>query len=448
MRILLTVHQFFPEFQAGTEVLTLSVARELLKLGHQVKVFTGYPGEVYLSEKERFDEYVYEDLHIYRFHHAYVPMVGQYSKIEVGYNNALALSYFKKIVDDYEPDIIHYFHLNRLGIGLLNYAYDKKIPQFFTPTDFWAFCATAQLMLGEGKFCDGPDRYAGNCIKHFASDQVNGVASKLINLSPVSLFKQLSKVTKNQPLIKFPMSNEVRALSSRTENVLEALNKLQAIFAPNDFMRDLFLKYGVKKSLLKNQPFGIKLNKDNNIKSQVRKDTSHTVFGFIGTLASHKGCHVLIDAFNSLNAENVSLEIYGNPHDFPEYYDEIRRKCSGANIVFKGTFPNADITRILQRFDALIVPSIWYENTPLVIYSAQNAKVPVIGSKLPGIEAVIKPELNGLLFEAGNADDLAQKLNVFIVNKNNDFVYHFNEPLSIEGYVENLMMQWTECSTK
>ena len=43
MKVLLTVHQFFPEFSAGTEVLTLSVARVLKALGHEVRVFTGYP---------------------------------------------------------------------------------------------------------------------------------------------------------------------------------------------------------------------------------------------------------------------------------------------------------------------------------------------------------------------------------------------------------------------
>ena len=43
MNILLVVHQFFPEYSAGTEVLTLGVARELRALGHNVRIFSGHP---------------------------------------------------------------------------------------------------------------------------------------------------------------------------------------------------------------------------------------------------------------------------------------------------------------------------------------------------------------------------------------------------------------------
>ena len=52
-KILLTVHQFFPQYAAGTEVLTYSVARELMKRGHIVHVLTGHPGRADLREEDR-----------------------------------------------------------------------------------------------------------------------------------------------------------------------------------------------------------------------------------------------------------------------------------------------------------------------------------------------------------------------------------------------------------
>ena len=85
MRILLTTHQFFPQFAAGTEILTYSVARELIKRGHVVRVLAGYPSSANLADEDRFDEYDFEGIHVYRFHHAYTPMGGQASLIEVGY---------------------------------------------------------------------------------------------------------------------------------------------------------------------------------------------------------------------------------------------------------------------------------------------------------------------------------------------------------------------------
>lgn len=69
MRVLLTVHQFFPDYSAGTEVLTLSVARELKSRGHEVRVFTGYPESEALADQERFDQYQYDSILIDRFRH-------------------------------------------------------------------------------------------------------------------------------------------------------------------------------------------------------------------------------------------------------------------------------------------------------------------------------------------------------------------------------------------
>lgn len=442
MRILLTVHQFFPDFRAGTEVLTLSVARQLIKLGHEVHIFTGFPGAVDLKDDERFDEYEFEGFHIYRFHHAYVPMAGQHSMIEVGYRNVLAVGFFEKIINNFKPQLIHYFHLNRLGVELIELAHKRNIPQFFTPTDFWMICATAQLMLGEGKYCSGPDKESGNCIKHFARDKMKGKNASLVEMIPTTLFQKLAKITKNQPVIHYPMSNEVKALASRTEKNVSVLNKLHGIFVPNEFLETLFLRYGVKSNLLVMQPFGIELD-SNNYDKNFRKQTSDITFGFIGTLASHKGCHILIEAFKTLAAENVFLEIYGNPSEFMDYAKKLHESASDfKNISFKGVFDNKDINKVLKGFDALIVPSIWYENTPLVIYSAQAARVPVIGSKLPGVEAAIEDGFNGLLFEAGNAKDLSNKLSSYIQRVREGKGFSFIEPLSIEAYVNNLTEVW------
>lgn len=445
MRILLTVHQFFPEFRAGTEVLTLSVAKELIRRGHQVHVFTGFPGEIHLSDEERFDEYDYEGIHVYRFHHAYTPMAAQNSMIEVGFNNSLARKFFERILHVFEPNIIHYFHLNRLGVGLINHAFEKNIPQYFTPTDFWMICATAQLMLGEGKYCSGPDAYAGNCIQHFAQDRVNGLSKRLIKYAPTSVFQQLARFTKNNPLIHYPMSSEVNALTSRTQVTTDALNKLKRIFAPNDFMEELFLRYGVKKELILKQPFGINIKENKACKKT--SGSRNVTIGFIGTLAPHKGCHILIDAIKKLRHTDLTVEIYGDPNDFPDYSKKLANSVSSrlvSVIEFKGVFPNSEIDSVVSNFDVLVVPSIWYENTPLVIYSAQAAKCPVIGSDLPGIAAAVKHEYNGLLFKAGSVDDLANKLNRFIEDKIAGVLYKSIKPVSIEEYVDVLSKEWEE----
>jgi glycosyltransferase involved in cell wall biosynthesis len=100
--------------------------------------------------------------------------------------------------------------------------------------------------------------------------------------------------------------------------------------------------------------------------------------------------------------------IYGDPEAFPEYAARLRRiAANDPRIRFCGAFPNEKISDIFSTLDVLVVPSIWYENTPLVIYSAQACRCPVIASNL-GVCGGGVHEENGLLFEPGNPADLAR----------------------------------------
>ena len=67
-------------------------------------------------------------------------------------------------------------------------------------------------------------------------------------------------------------------------------------------------------------------------------DSRPLTIGFIGTLAPHKGCHVLIEAARKLDAKSVRLRIFGNLSDFPAYVSQLRSLAAGAsNIEFLGT---------------------------------------------------------------------------------------------------------------
>ncbi len=444
MRILLTVHQFFPEFKAGTEVLTLSVAKQLIAMGHEVHVFTGFPGKEDTPEDQRLDNYTYDGVSVTRFNHAYTPMFGQKSMIEVGYNNLLAQHFFTDLVKDFKPDYVHHFHLNRLGIGLIEYLYQKRIPQFFTPTDFWMICPTAQLMWGEARYCSGPDKNAGNCIKHFARDRFKNNVGKVIELIPAAVFATVAKVTQKNSLIQFPMSQEVSALHNRLDNTVAALNKLDGIVAPNEFMRELFINHGVNEELIHLCHFGVDIKVSDS--ALAKKGVSKKpCYGFIGTLAPHKGCHIAIDAINKLPKDSASLKIYGAHGDFPEYYESLIKLASdNPDIEFCGTFDNNEIGTVIAKFDALIVPSVWYENTPLVVYSAHACKCPVIASNLPGIAEVVKEGVNGILYEAGNSDELSA---IFCdVSKNPEKLADLRHgclpPLSVQRYTLKLLDIW------
>jgi glycosyltransferase involved in cell wall biosynthesis len=444
MNILLTVHQFFPQYAAGTEVLTYSVARELMRRGHIVHIITGHPGSAALCEDDRFDEYDFEGIHVYRFHHAYTEMAGQTSKVELNYSNRLAASYCDRILQAFKPDLLHIFHLNRLGSGLIDYAVQAGIPCFMTPTDFWPICPTGQLVYGNGKFCSGPSANAGNCVKHFAQSTQGGLAGRFVDLLPVAGFDFLVKLTKKGLLPPYPYKGEVIATTSRLDVNVARLNQLKALIVPNEFMGDLLVRHGISPALIIQSAFGIDIESSEVLepRSFIRQPLQ---VGFIGTLAPHKGCRVLVDAFKTLPSGQAILKIYGSMGDDPEYSDILKLLANNAeDIEFCGTFHNSKIGEVLADLDVLVVPSLWYENTPLVVYSAQAAHCPVVASDLPGISVVIQDEFNGLLFTPGDTAQLARQL-ARLVDEPDLAVRLSNNsrpPKSIESYVDELLGVW------
>jgi glycosyltransferase involved in cell wall biosynthesis len=71
------------------------------------------------------------------------------------------------------------------------------------------------------------------------------------------------------------------------------------------------------------------------------------------------------------------------------------------------------VPEVLNRVDAIVVPSIWEENSPLVIHEAQQARVPVITADVGGMAEYVRHEHNGLLFRHRNAGSLATQMQRF-----------------------------------
>lgn len=445
MRVLLTVHQFLPDFSSGTEVLTLSVARDLARRGHEVRVYAGYPSISTLPVSERFDKYIHEGISVYRFHHAYAPMGGQESMVELSYDNHLAAGYFRRILEDFRPTVVHFFHLNRLGTGLIDLAAEAGVPAFFTPTDFWAVCHTAQLSLRDGRPCEGPMLHAGNCIKHVAQHHPGRAVSTVADWMPSFFLDWVSALTKRKLLPSYPFRREVVALGRRLEVNICRINKLRGVLSPNSFMTGVLTRHGVAHDLISQAAYGVDVVSDES-ERLCRSVRQPFRIGFIGTLARHKGCHVLIEAFKTFSAGLAELKIYGRSTDFPEYFAHLTSLASGrSDISFCGVFPNSEIDRVLAGIDILVVPSLWFENTPLVVYSAHAARCLVVASDFPGLSDVIEHEKNGLLFKAGDAGALAKQLRRLFDQPDllQRLVGNLQPPKSTTAYVDDLLKLWS-----
>ncbi|MFH1173097.1 MAG: glycosyltransferase [bacterium] len=75
-----------------------------------------------------------------------------------------------------------------------------------------------------------------------------------------------------------------------------------------------------------------------------------------------------------------------------------------------------ELKKLIANSLAVVVPSLWYENAPFSVYEPMALGKAVIGSDLGGIPELIESNQTGLLFQAGNADDLAEKIKTLVNN--------------------------------
>jgi len=442
MKILLTSHQFLPDFSAGTEILTLETARELRRLGHEVAVFTGFPCKRELKDSERFDSYRYEGIHVERFfHNEYFPMGGQTNIMEVEYNNLFFAAYFREYLHKLQPDIVHFFHLQRLSASAVDVCHDLGIPMVFTPTDFWFICLNNQLRMPDNLLCTGPSYRGVNCLRHAVAISQPPAVNSLMGILPDWLVCAMIRLISAAPLSGNNIFSYVRALAERPAFMKQRMNKLSRVMAPTRLMGKILAEHGLLPEKITFSPFGINLKPFQHCVRKEAKDRLR--IGYIGTLSERKGVHILLKALRSLpQNEAVELKIYGKADDFPKYVAELQRIAGDdSRIAFCGTFPNAQIGDVFSGLDVLVVPSIWYENTPLIIYSAFAAGCPVVASNLGGMSEVVHNEENGLLFERGDVAGLAEALNRLshdrvLLRRLADKV---RQPKSIEGYVAELV---------
>lgn len=409
MKILLTVHQFLPEHSAGTEILAFATAKELQRQGHDVRVLAGFPGRAARSDAERFESYSYDGLAIERFQYARVPMGDQHNVVEAEYNNAFVGAHLRGRLRSWKPDVVHFFHLRRLSASCIDVCAEECVPTVLTCTDFWFACPMGQLRLPDGSFCSGPSELATNCLLHLIDLRIPSTMGRVVRAIPLGLVNRVGHAVLEIMPERIP-GTWIRALANRQAFLRERLSKIDRILVPTQFMESKLRESGVQRERLIVSRYGIDAAHIERKMAVGSKENICVIF--VGTLHEPKGAHLLIEAMKSLETSlNIELRIYGRLEEFPGYSRMLKGLASNdPRISFCGTFPNEEIAAIMSAADVLVVPSLWYENAPLVVHSAQAAGCVVVASNVPGLVEMVRDDEDGLLFVRGNARDLAAKL--------------------------------------
>ena len=133
---------------------------------------------------------------------------------------------------------------------------------------------------------------------------------------------------------------------------------------------------------------------------------------FAGRSTHIKGIHVLVEAVKLLPKDlPVKVNFFRSGVNWQEkdYGRKLQKQIeSDKRFEIKYNVPNSQLLKLLTNYDVCVVPSLLLETGPLTVLEAFAAGVPVIGSRLGGIAELVRDSVDGLLFEPGNSQELAE----------------------------------------
>jgi glycosyltransferase involved in cell wall biosynthesis len=354
MKICLITNLYNPWVIGGAEIYAETIAKELSKK-HEIIVITTKPFSGLKSLKPEIE--IKEGIRIYRFfpaniYHTYnakdktIVIKPIWHAIDLW--NPHSYLEISEILKKEKPDLIHTHNLGGISPSAFYAAKKYGVPVVHTLHDLSFICPRATMIHQKScRICTKP-----------------------------------GAICKTYEILKRKTTGQVDTVIAPSKLTLEML-KNKGFFKSTDNL--IVLPYGVGT-----------LGKP----EKEKKETFDILY--IGRIVTHKGIDTLINAFRGIKSSTIRLHIVGTGPDA----ERIKETTKDIRIIFHGFVSEHDKEGLFAKADICVVPSICYDNSPVVVYECFFHGVPVIGSRIGGIPELVKEGYNGILFEAGNANEL------------------------------------------
>ncbi|WP_372365114.1 glycosyltransferase [Candidatus Uabimicrobium sp. HlEnr_7] len=381
MHILKVIHGYPPKYNAGSEVYSQSICNQLAK-SHKVSIFTREQN-IFASDFSIREE---ADGSLTKY---FINLPRE----KDGYRHSQLDSAFAQLLDRVKPDVAHIGHLNHLSTGIIDKLNEKKIPIIFTLHDFWLMCPRGQFLQ-----------------TNFANP----------NFYQLCSFQENRKCTENCYRAYFSGQESdyerdveywTQWIQTRMEETKRLCKKIQLFLAPSRYLQSRFIEeFKLPQEKIVYLDYGFPLE----YLQPVEKQNEEFTFSYIGTHIPAKGVSLLIKAFVRLKGK-AKLKIWGrNNGQGTASLQALAKGLSSSmaeKIEWMGEYANCDIAhKVFAATDAIVVPSIWGENSPLVIHEAQACHTPVITANYGGMKEYVHHKVNGLLFAHRNWKSLAEQM--------------------------------------
>jgi glycosyltransferase involved in cell wall biosynthesis len=195
------------------------------------------------------------------------------------------------------------------------------------------------------------------------------------------------------------------------------LDLADAFVAPSDFLAGRYKEWGLNPGKLTVIENGIAIENVTPPRELTGPKPRRNRFAYFGQVTPFKGIDVLIDAVSRVPeeswGEDSRLMIFGGnlekqPREFQDHMQKLIGEA-GPRVRFYGAYQNAEMPRLMQSVDWVVMPSIWWENSPIVIQEALQHRRPIICSNIGGMAEKVRDGQDGLHFRVRSAEDLADR---------------------------------------
>ncbi len=419
MRILFALHAYLPDGKGGTETHVASLAKVLARQ-HAVRVVAreGDPNKPDFAVTKS----VVDGIEVVHINNLYANATS-FGWI---YKNEKIHELFERELVDFRPDLVHVHHLTGLSSTIVETIKAGGLPLVMTLHDFWTVCPRGQRITKELDICETVDR---NLCFHC-----------LAGIWPQMFADRKSEPTELDTRGKLAPAS----LATFDRHMQYILGLADVLITPSEYHRERMLEFQLPIDRMVALPHGLDHGPFRNA-AAMRHPRPVKRIGYIGSVIPIKGVHILMDAFRILGRSDIELHIHGDAfafHDDRNYSDRLQARAIGhPNIHFDGPYRPVDLPRILSNLDILVVPSLWWETFCLTIREGLLAGVPVLASDLGAMREALDGEENGLLFKAGDARDLADRLTQLIADDSlrTRLTNRAHTVKTIEVYAEELL---------
>lgn len=305
--------------------------------------------------------------------------VAGFDRIGLAQTEPLAAGrHLRELLNRFRPQIVHFHHFSRVGLEAL-LTVRRVLPAariVVTLHDYHLICANDGLMLADdGRLCHGAALDScRRCLPQISAERL-----------------------------------VARGIYAR--NLLKLVDQF---IAPSRFLKERYVEWGLPRAkivLIANAlPVDPSTSAARSAHAPVRP---RRVFGYFGNVAPHKGVLTALAAVRELGEGDADLafNIHGGMNFQPETFRRAFADALGAAQPFAwhaGAYERHETGRLMAAVDWVVVPSVWWENAPLVILEAFRQRRPVICSDIGGMAEAVEDGVSGLHFQTGNPHALAR----------------------------------------